>query len=143
MSTPTPATATPTAAGLARAVPYAKATATFTVSLFSLLLQGIYTVLAFTAHPIMIIVLSPAPLFLYLLAPLFIVIQLALDTLVYTPLRLVSYLADALYPVYVLVGVACITGGILGLSGRVLVQWGLGTTPSIASEAVVWRRKLS
>ncbi|KAJ7056006.1 hypothetical protein C8F01DRAFT_1234055 [Mycena amicta] len=128
------------------AVPYAQAAATSIVYPFSALLRGIYAVLAFTtlviAHPF--VVLSPFPLLFYLLAPLFLVIQLALDAFIYTPLRLVSYLADALYPIYVLVAVACITGGILGLSGRLIVQWGLGTTPlaSTASEAASRRRKL-
>ena len=32
------------------------------------------------------------------------------------------YLFDAFYPLYVLAGVACITGGVLGIAGRGLSQ---------------------
>lgn len=40
--------------------------------------------------------------------------------LVLMPFKTAAYLLDALYPLYVFCGVACITGCLLGLGGRYL-----------------------
>ena len=38
----------------------------------------------------------------------------------FAPYKIITYFLDALYPLYVLAGVACITGGVLGIAGRKL-----------------------
>ena len=64
--------------------------------------------------------LSPAPALLYILAPVFVFLDIAATLFLRTPYRTAAYLLDAAFPLYVFVGVACITGGILGLLARVL-----------------------
>lgn len=64
--------------------------------------------------------LSPAPALLYLLAPVFVFLDITATLFLRTPYRTALYLLDAAFPLYVFVGVACITGGILGLVARVL-----------------------
>ena len=64
--------------------------------------------------------LSPAPALLYILAPVFVFLDIAATLFLRTPYRTAAYLLDAAFPLYVFVGVACITGGILGLVARVL-----------------------
>lgn len=50
-------------------------------------------------------------------------VQVLFDVLVLTPYNSVIYLVDAIYPLYVFCGVACITGVILGVLARQLVFW--------------------
>jgi hypothetical protein len=71
------------------------------------------------AHPL--IFLFPFPILLYILAPVIVFVQLLFDLVVTTPYRVISYLSDAFYPVYVFVGVACITGALVGLGGRLFI----------------------
>ncbi|KAF9450771.1 hypothetical protein P691DRAFT_809608 [Macrolepiota fuliginosa MF-IS2] len=56
----------------------------------------------------------------YLLAPLTTFIYIILGLTLYTPYQFISWLIRALFPLYVFCGVACITGGLLGLGGRIL-----------------------
>ncbi|KAK7045265.1 hypothetical protein R3P38DRAFT_2883270 [Favolaschia claudopus] len=109
---------------LVRALPYITSALSALGSLTLSLLLTLYAALAFLAnviaHPI--IFLSPFPLLLYLLAPLFIFIQLLLEVLVHAPYRATLYVADVVYPAYVFVGVACITGALVGLGGRLAVH---------------------
>lgn len=60
---------------------------------------------------------------LYILAPVIVFSQVLLDIFVFTPYDLVVYFVDAMYPVYVFCGVACITGVIIGGFARWLVSW--------------------
>jgi len=57
---------------------------------------------------------------IYLLAPFTTFAAILISITLYTPYRFILWLLDALFPVYVLCGVACITGSILGLGGRTL-----------------------
>ncbi|PFH45541.1 hypothetical protein AMATHDRAFT_71618 [Amanita thiersii Skay4041] len=61
-----------------------------------------------------IILFSPLPLLFYLLSPIFVLCNILLELLVLTPMRIVQYFANALYPLYVFCGVACIIGCFLG-----------------------------
>ena len=62
----------------------------------------------------------PVPIFLYLFAPVFVFSKLVMTVFFFGPYKIILYFLDALYPLYVLVGVACITGGVLGIVGRQL-----------------------
>ena len=66
--------------------------------------------------------LSPLPLFLYVLAPFLVFSATLIDLLVWSPLRIITNILTVLYPVYVFVGVALISGAILGVSGRFLTR---------------------
>ncbi|KAJ3785390.1 hypothetical protein GGU10DRAFT_354964 [Lentinula aff. detonsa] len=60
---------------------------------------------------------------LYILAPVTVFMQVLLDVFLLMPYNMVIYLVDAMYPVYVFCGVACITGVIVGVLARQLVFW--------------------
>ena len=62
----------------------------------------------------------PVPILLYLFAPVIVFSELVVTVFFFAPYRSILYLLDAFYPLYVLAGVACITGGVLGIAGREL-----------------------
>ncbi|KAJ7775368.1 hypothetical protein B0H16DRAFT_42886 [Mycena metata] len=107
---------------LARALPYAQSIASFTFSSLVSLSRAILSALAFV---VLRIVAHPFPLLLYILAPGLVFVHIFLDVFVYFPYRAILYVADAIYPVYVFLGVACVAGALIGLSGRLAV---LGAT---------------
>ncbi|KAJ6517700.1 hypothetical protein DFH09DRAFT_1373013 [Mycena vulgaris] len=118
-SVPSPATSP----ALARALPYVKYGASIILSSSLVVFRACFTTLRFIArivtHPI--VFLSPFPLLLYILAPIIVFVQILLDVAVYSPYRAVVYMADAFHPAYVFLGVACIVGALVGLSGRLTV----------------------
>lgn len=65
----------------------------------------------------------PLPILLYILAPAIVFVQLVVIVVFYGPYKIILYLLDALYPLYILTGVACITGGVLGFAGRQLCRF--------------------
>ncbi|PPQ70004.1 hypothetical protein CVT24_003779 [Panaeolus cyanescens] len=74
-----------------------------------------------------LIFLSPLPALVYLMSPLIFFLDLCVAIFLTSPYRALMYILEAVQPLYVLCGVACITGGIMGLSGRwisgILVRW--------------------
>ena len=64
----------------------------------------------------------PVPILLYLFAPVVVFSNIVLTIFFFAPYKSILYLLDALYPLYVLAGVACITGGVLGIAGREFSQ---------------------
>lgn len=56
----------------------------------------------------------------YLLAPVMTFVSIVFSITIRTPYTFVSWLLDAVFPLYVFCGVACITGGLLGFGGRIL-----------------------
>ncbi|KAJ7664994.1 hypothetical protein B0H17DRAFT_1091077 [Mycena rosella] len=120
LETGVPPTDTP---ALLRALPYAQSGATLILSTSQAALRTTFTALVFLskllANPIAF--LSPFPILLYILAPLIVFVQLLLEIAIYAPTRTIAYVADAVYPAYVFLGVVCITGALIGLSGRLTV----------------------
>jgi cellulose synthase/poly-beta-1,6-N-acetylglucosamine synthase-like glycosyltransferase len=111
------------APALARALPYVKSAAVLILSFALSLSRAIFSAVAFAgkiaAHPI--VFLSPFPVLLYILAPVIIFVQLFLEITVYSPYRAILWLSDAVYPAYAFLGVACITGALLGSIGRFFI----------------------
>ncbi|KAK1233055.1 hypothetical protein PQX77_003782 [Marasmius sp. AFHP31] len=68
-------------------------------------------------------VLAPFAILLYVFAPAIVFVQVILDVVVFIPYRACVYFVDALYPLYVFCGVACITGVLIGGLGRALASW--------------------
>ena len=64
----------------------------------------------------------PVPILLYLFAPVIVFSELVVTIFFFAPYKSILYLLDALYPLYVLAGVACIAGGVLGIAGRGISQ---------------------
>jgi hypothetical protein len=93
--------------------------------------------------------LSPLPIVLYVIAPVTVFLDLIVAVFIRAPYNGVIYLLDALFPLYVFCGVACITGGLLGLTGRILcrivinlIQRGEEPTSRARSRPVTLKRKL-
>jgi hypothetical protein len=82
--------------------------------------------------PFLVIITIP----IYLLSPAIITSKILVDLTVVFPYRAVSYIAQAVYPIYAFVGVACLSGALVGFGARQIVGvvgWGLlGDTPSTA-----------
>jgi len=75
-------------------------------------------------HPFLAII----PIPIYLLSPLIITSKIFLDLFVVVPYRAIVYVSQALYPMYAFLGVACLSGAIIGFGGRQLVSlvgWGI------------------
>lgn len=73
-------------------------------------------------------ILAIIPIPIYLLSPLIITSKILLDLFVIVPYRAVVYISQALYPMYAFIGVACLSGAIIGFGGRQLVSlvgWGI------------------
>jgi hypothetical protein len=73
-------------------------------------------------------ILAIIPIPIYLLSPAIITSKLLLDLFVILPYRAVVYASQALYPLYAFLGVACLSGAIIGFGGRQIVSlvgWGI------------------
>ncbi|EAU87356.1 hypothetical protein CC1G_02115 [Coprinopsis cinerea okayama7 len=62
----------------------------------------------------------PIPIILFLLSPVTVFLKYLLWVFVLGPYHALVYLAEALHPIYVFCGVACLTGAVIGLVGRTL-----------------------
>ena len=69
-----------------------------------------------------ILFFSPLPIALYLFAPAFVFLKIVTDFLIVLPYRITLSVLDVFYPFYVFFGVACITGALVGLSGRLITE---------------------
>jgi hypothetical protein len=72
--------------------------------------------------------LAIIPIPIYLLSPVIITSKVLLDLFVVLPYRAVVYVSQALYPLYAFLGVACLSGAIIGFGARQvvsLVGWGI------------------
>jgi polyferredoxin len=115
----TQATAT-TSPGLQQLLPYV-------ISGGSVLFSGILLVFRSLIHLVSassrsILIFSPLPVALYLLAPAFVFLQVTTDLFMVLPYRIVLAFLDVVFPLYVFCGVACITGALVGFSGRLLTS---------------------
>jgi hypothetical protein len=88
--------------------------------------------LAWLLNIVFLSLLSPflaiIPIPIYLLSPLIISSTVLLDLFVVFPYRALSYVSQALYPIYAFLGVACLSGAIIGFGARQLVSvvgWGI------------------
>jgi len=101
-----------TSAPLVQLIPYLKAAFTG-LQYISALSVSLFRPLA---------LLSPIPVLLYVFAPVIVFTDIVATIFIRSPYRIVTYLIDALFPLYVFCGVACITGGLIGLAARVLCR---------------------
>ncbi|KAF9270809.1 hypothetical protein L218DRAFT_58669 [Marasmius fiardii PR-910] len=67
--------------------------------------------------------LAPISIILYVLAPFIVFVQIILGLVVFTPYSAFVYLTDAIYPLYVFCGIACIVGVLMGVLGKLLAMW--------------------
>ncbi|KAF8716092.1 hypothetical protein AX14_012434 [Amanita brunnescens Koide BX004] len=104
--------------GIQSAYPHLKAALSFLLATSLALYRLLVTLASTISKPILF--LSPVPVALYILSPIFTLCNVLFDMLVLMPFKAAVYLLDALYPLYVFCGVACITGCLLGLVGRYL-----------------------
>ncbi|KAF8143114.1 hypothetical protein K438DRAFT_1784053 [Mycena galopus ATCC 62051] len=116
---------------LARGTPSLKSTIAliFSSALLSCTVSPLIALLS------MILELVTFPVLFYILAPFVAFLELFLEIWVFSPYRAIIFVADALYPTNVLLGMACITGALLGLVGRYLVRRAVGPPTPPPSEA--------
>ncbi|KAF7373950.1 hypothetical protein MSAN_00607500 [Mycena sanguinolenta] len=110
------------APALVRALPYIQSAATLLFYSILSLLRTVFATATLLVHPIVLLLPIPIALLLYILAPFLVFAQLLLEIMIYTPYRTIVFLADAVYPAYVFLGVACIAGALLGWTGRSVVR---------------------
>ncbi|KAL0577283.1 hypothetical protein V5O48_004711 [Marasmius crinis-equi] len=99
---------------------------TFLPVLGSLIWQGILSTLSILYYPLSFLrlpILAPLAILLYVFAPAIVFVQILLEVIIYTPYRVLVYLSDVVYPLYVFCGVACITGVLAGGFGRAMASW--------------------
>lgn len=89
----------------------------FIGSLLSLIGRALVGTGRFILTPVFV---ASTPL-LYILAPVIVFIRVLIESLILTPYRIVTYLLDALYPVYVFVGTACLCAGVVALGARLII----------------------
>jgi len=77
--------------------------------------------------------LSPLPILLYILAPFTVFFDIVTTVFVSAPYKTLTYILDAIYPLYVFCGVACIIGCLLGIAGRV-VCWVLVSSVEVEDD---------
>jgi hypothetical protein len=114
MATTTPTT-TPGREALEQFLPYVNTGISALSTAFS---AAVYLTHKFTS--LVFSKFSPLPIIFYLMAPLFVFIETLVDIFVHVPYEIAMNLLDTFYPIYVFCGVACITGGLLGLTGRII-----------------------
>ncbi|TRM70569.1 hypothetical protein BD626DRAFT_554543 [Schizophyllum amplum] len=124
----TTAVASPTASAppldLSKALPYLTAAYRFSASALASSARLSYRLSKSTAlllHTSFFSHLVAATL--YLCAPAIVFVSLILQAFVLAPYRTVAWVLELVYPVYVLVGVACIVGGIVGGVARLGAQF--------------------
>lgn len=107
-------------------------------SILPLVSSGISTLLSALSHAVWLFniiffallypFLALLPIPIYLLSPVTITSKIFFDLLVLLPYRAVVYVSQALYPIYAFMGVACLSGAIIGFGGRQIVSlvgWGI------------------
>ncbi|KAF9790347.1 hypothetical protein BJ322DRAFT_382719 [Thelephora terrestris] len=60
------------------------------------------------------------PVISYLVAPLLVFVTMIINISLLAPFSAARYVLSSLYPIYVFCGIACITGVVVGIGGRVL-----------------------
>ncbi|TFK52276.1 hypothetical protein OE88DRAFT_1644006 [Heliocybe sulcata] len=93
-------------------ITYVLSALTFSATTLLSLLKGISTLIITPIYHLLYRPLS------YILAPAVLFVSIILDFFVWTPLAVIRYLAEQAYPIYLLVGVACILGVVIGVVTR-------------------------
>lgn len=125
MSTIASAAATSTATQLvqdtppiAKILPYLLSTLSFIWVVTSKLIYGGISLISYVTAPVIHLIEIPLPIVLYLLSPLITFCQVIVGVLFLFPYNILLGIFVAIQPVYVLCGVAGITGAVIGLCGR-------------------------
>jgi len=103
---------------LERVLPYVVSGVSAAVSIASTFAR--FVIFLFSIASRIIGFLSPLPIILYLLAPVFVFVDVIADTFIRWPYAIALYVSDAFYPIYVFFGVACIIGLLIGGAARLL-----------------------
>ncbi|KAK7050240.1 hypothetical protein R3P38DRAFT_2862418 [Favolaschia claudopus] len=107
---------------LFQALPYLRASAAYGLSSLLSVMRSAPAVVLSAGNLLIQPIAAPLPIFAYIFAPVIIVLQVLLGVVVYAPLRGIAFVSGIFYPLYVFLGVACITGGLLGFCARILTR---------------------
>jgi len=109
---------------IASLLPLATSALTAGLSVLSYLIWFLNTILLSVLSPFLVII----PIVLYIFSPIIVSSKVLLDLLVVLPYRVTVYTSQAFHPIYAFLGVACLSGALLGFGARQLVSligWGL------------------
>jgi hypothetical protein len=118
MSTANEAATGTSEAPISQLLPLISKSASFFLASIPAIASGLVAFLSKLSY--LILLVFPLSIILYAISPFVVFSQVAFDILVVTPYTVALYVLDALYPIYVFLGVACITGVLVGFGGRTL-----------------------
>lgn len=77
-------------------------------------------IISLSLYPLLVLGKAPLPFLRYILSPLIVFCQILLGLFFIVPYQAIVNFFVAIQPVYVFCGVACITGAVVGLGGRLV-----------------------
>ena len=116
---PTAAQAIENAPPITQIVPFLSKTASFLVATSSQLSFALVFLTSWLSYAIFLLAKAPLPLILYILSPFIVFGQIVVGVFFVIPYHAVVDFFVAVQPFYVFCGVACISGVLIGLCGRV------------------------
>ncbi|KAI9463942.1 hypothetical protein BJY52DRAFT_1250462 [Lactarius psammicola] len=139
----TPSLPVPTSPPISSILPLLSSAFTTGLSVISYI-SGLFRTIS---HSFLSPFLAIIPVGVYLFSPIIISTQMIFDTFVRMPYRAAAYVLQALYPIYAFLGVACLSGLIIGIGARQIVSlvgWGLlgGEAPSMQRSSSPPRTRL-
>jgi len=117
-------------------LPLLSTAVSFILSNIPVVVRSLVKLSSWVSYPLSLLSLLPAVQ--YALAPFTVLIQVVLDTFLFTPYNISLYLLDVFYPVYVFCGAACICAMMLGIFARILVR---ATTSILMNPSQLTRRR--
>jgi len=101
-------------------IPFISKTSAFLVATSSRLTRVLLAFTSWASYPTFVLVKAPLPAIHYILSPIIVFGQIVIGVFFVIPYNAVVDIFVALQPFYVLCGVACICGAVVGLSGRLI-----------------------
>jgi len=100
-------------------IPFLSKTASFLVSIASQINFVLVFLTSWLSYPIFLLAKAPLPFILYIMSPVIVFGQIVAGVFFVIPYHAVVDFFVAVQPFYVFCGVACISGALIGLGGRV------------------------
>lgn len=116
--TPTTTQIAQTLPPIAQIIPFISKTSAFLVATASYLIHALLVFASWVSYPMHIVATAPLPAILYIVSPISTFGQILFSVFFLIPYNATVDIFVALQPVYVFCGVACITGAVIALGGR-------------------------
>jgi hypothetical protein len=120
--TPTSAQIAQNSPPITQLIPLISKTWTFLVAAASYLIHAFIFLASWISYPMLVIVKAPLPFILYILSPVIVFGQILFGGLFIFPYNAIVEFFVELQPFYVFCGVACISGAVIGMGGRLVAE---------------------